>query len=681
MASDKLKGTRANLLVRKLQEAMRRVKVFRPDPVLLPENVPLDPVDAPSGTPRKDGLTVMLPGGVPLELVHVPAGTFLMGSPEGEPGRQDWETQHRVTLTRDFWLGKFPVTQGQWRAVMGTTLLDQANKEYPEKGYKHIGKIDDDYPMYWVSWHEAAEFCGALTELARSCGVLPAGYRCALPAEAQWEHACRAGTSTALYSGDIAILGENNAPALDGVAWYGGNSSVGYDGVGWDTKDWAGKQYPGGFAGPREVGGKRPNAWGLYDMIGNVHEWCWDWYGDYPEGAATDPAGPSSSGRYRVIRGGSWLNHACYCRSAGRCRELAACRFKNVGFRVAFVPLLPKQNVVISTPQPEAVAATPPQQQPCIGSRRRSSPAVQKDDMAVLLPGGVPLELVHVPAGKFLMGSPADEPGRYDDETLHRVTLTRDFWLGRFPVTQGQWKVVMGTTLYDQATKAHPGEGENYIDNINDGYPMYWVSWHEAAEFCGVLTEHARSSGSLPAGYRYALPTEAQWEYACRAGTWTALYSGDIAILGERNVPALDGIAWYGGNSSVGYKSIGWDTKDWLGKQYPGGFAGPREVGGKRPNAWGLYDMIGNVSEWCRDWYGAYQEDAATDPAGPLMGKYRVFRGGSWLKDACYCRSAGRIREPADCRFNDVGFRVALVPVQWRDFIDKQKSVLAVEPS
>lgn len=282
----------------------------------------------------------------------------------------------------------------------------------------------------------------------------------------------------------------------------------------------------------------------------------------------------------------------------------------------------------------------------------------------IMLPGSVPLELVYIQHGTFMMGSPASEPGRYDDEVQHRVTLTRDFWLGKYPVTQGQWKAVMGTTLIDQANKEHTNEGDKHIGNIGDDYPMYYVNWNEASEFCRALTERELLAGRLPADYKYLLPTEAEWERACRAGTTTALYSGDIVILGENDAPALDGIAWYGGNSSDGYEGIGWNTKDWKEKQYPGGLAGPRRVGGKRANPWGLYDMIGNVLEWCRDWYGGYPAGPVTDPTGPVNGSRRVFRGGSWRHFASFCRSAFRDFNVPEFRYYGLGFRVALAPVQ-----------------
>ena len=216
------------------------------------------------------------------------------------------------------------------------------------------------------------------------------------------------------------------------------------------------------------------------------------------------------------------------------------------------------------------------------------------------------------------MGSPADEPGRYKDETPHRVTISQDFWLGKYEVTQAQWEAVMGS---------NPS-----TSNRGGNYPVENISWDEAKEFCERLNNDA--SIHCPSGYRFDLPTEAQWEYAARGGKGNRgfVYSGSNN-LGE--------VAWYGDNS-------GRET---------------HPVGGKKPNALGLYDMSGNVWEWCRDWHGPYGDDA-TNPTGPQSGRIRVGRGGGWDTNARFCRAALRGRFTPSFRFNDLGFRLALVRVQ-----------------
>ena len=235
----------------------------------------------------------------------------------------------------------------------------------------------------------------------------------------------------------------------------------------------------------------------------------------------------------------------------------------------------------------------------------------------LVLPGGAEMTMVWCPAGTFMMGSPIEEAGRADDETQHKVMLTKGFWMAKTEVTQKQWKSVM---------EKNPSRWEG------DNLPVERVSWQDCQKFC-------RKTG-------LRLPTEAQWEYACRAGSTEALPNGPIRILGKYNAPALDEIAWYGGNSSVGWTGMdGTDTSDWPEKQYPGGKAGTHPVGQKKPNAWGFYDMIGNVWEWCEDWYATYC----------------VKRGGSWNYCAGNCRSASRdydLPSGVDC---SLGFRPACI--------------------
>lgn len=226
---------------------------------------------------------------------------------------------------------------------------------------------------------------------------------------------------------------------------------------------------------------------------------------------------------------------------------------------------------------------------------------------------GLNLELVPIPAGAFAMGSPALESGRRDDETLHKVTLSRPFWLGRTAVTQAQYEAIMGN---------------NPARFKGDDLPVETVSWEEAMSFCRKLTERERSAGRLPEGYVYTLPTEAQREYACRAGT------------GGRFAGELDAIAWYSSNSEE--------------QVHP--------VGRKQPNAWGLHDMQGLIWEWCADWYGEYPSEAVVDPTGPERGRSKVYRGGAWFHSADLCRSAYRYRAAPDYRGSLLGFRVALAP-------------------
>jgi formylglycine-generating enzyme required for sulfatase activity len=230
--------------------------------------------------------------GMKLVLIH--KGTFMMGSPESEEGCEEWETQHQVTISRDYYLGVTAVTQAQFEKVMGTNpSFFQGNK---------IRGSSSNHPVDTVWWEESVEFCNELSELPEE---KKAGREYRLPTEAEWEYACRAGSKTAYSFGD-------NVELLSDYAWFDRNSGN--------------QTHP--------VAKKKPNAWGLYDMHGNVWEWCSDWYDDYPKFAVTDPIGPSTGAEY-VIRGGGCYNHAMNCRSANRCAALSEPDSYYCGFRVA----------------------------------------------------------------------------------------------------------------------------------------------------------------------------------------------------------------------------------------------------------------------------------------------------------------------------------------------------------
>ena len=225
------------------------------------------------------------------------------------------------------------------------------------------------------------------------------------------------------------------------------------------------------------------------------------------------------------------------------------------------------------------------------------------------------IEFVWIPPGEFRMGSTSRHADS-DEKPVTRVRITRGFWLGKYEVTQRQWEGVMGSN-------------PSGFNSCGGDCPVEGFSWNDAQEFIGKL--NGRSGGR-----RYRLPTEAEWEYAARAGTTTDTYAGDITKP-SGNDPVLNRIAWYHENSG----------------------GGTHPVGRKAPNAWGLHDMLGNVREWVGDWYGDYSGGTVTDPDGPRSGSVRVNRGGSWNYDARDCRSAYRIRNWPGGRFNFyLGFRL-----------------------
>jgi formylglycine-generating enzyme required for sulfatase activity len=235
--------------------------------------------------------------------------------------------------------------------------------------------------------------------------------------------------------------------------------------------------------------------------------------------------------------------------------------------------------------------------------------------LAPTITNSIGMKLVLIPAGEFLMGSPATEEGRYSDEQQHRVRITKPYYLGATEVTQTQYEAVMR---------------ENLSDFKGPQRPVETVSWDDAASFCDRLSA---LQAEKVAGRTYRLPTEAEWEYASRAGsTARYAYGDDAAALGDH--------AWFVDNSSE--------------TTHP--------VGEKQPNAWGLYDMHGNVWEWCADWYGEYTNSLVDDPTGPATGSERVHRGGCWLDPATDCRTAYRGKVRPFIRVSDLGFRVATVP-------------------
>jgi formylglycine-generating enzyme required for sulfatase activity len=249
------------------------------------------------------------------------------------------------------------------------------------------------------------------------------------------------------------------------------------------------------------------------------------------------------------------------------------------------------------------------------------SPASEPNEMAgspVEITNSIGMKLRLIPAGDFMMGSPNDGMA-----PQHKVRITKPFYIGVYEVTQAEYEKLMGENPSSFSTG---GDGAEKVSGEDtSSHPVESVRWEEAVEFCKRL--------SAKEGKIYRLPTEAEWEYACRAGSTTRYNSGDDhGSLGE--------YAWHSGNS---------DDK-------------PHSVGEKKPNAWGLRDMHGNVWEWCADWYGLYDGEEVSDPSGPEMGTSRVIRGGCWGSAAETCRAAYRIgSEPWNLN-DDLGFRVAAVP-------------------
>ena len=484
------------------------------------------------------------------EMVLIPAGRFMMG---------DRGDKLQVTLTKPFYMAKYEVTRKQWNAVMG------GNPRWT-KGIIML-------PVTDVSWEDCQDFIKKLN--AKTSG----GFR--LPTEAEWEYACRAGTTTEYSYGNNLTKSDAN---IDG------------DSI-------------------KEVGSYKPNAFGLYDMHGNVWEWCEDWYGALQDGELTDPKGPKT-GTHRVFRGGSFYDKDWGAISSDRNGFIPSIPNHYSGFRLARIADLKAEATISVVPTPK-----PAEENSATGNllvspfNEAKAKEVQKAVAKSLgkefeekedLGQGIKLDLVLIPAGKFIMGSPANEKGRSTNEKQHEVTITKPYFMGKYEVTQDQWEAVMG----DNPSKI---KGKKL--------PVTNASWNDCQEFIRKLNAKAKG------GYR--LPTESEWEYSCRAGTNTVYSYGDSLTKSDANIS---------GDST-------------------------KIVGSYKPNAFGLYDMHGNVWEWCENWYGSLQDGEVTDPKGPATGDARVLRGGSFLSVGSDARSSLRYyNSPSGGGVTFYGFRLARTP-------------------
>ncbi|MCL2765774.1 MAG: formylglycine-generating enzyme family protein, partial [Treponema sp.] len=665
------------------------------------------------------------------EMVLIPAGTFTMGSPENEPGRGDNEMQYQVTLSNGFYMGKYAVTQEQYEAVMGSnpSWFTIANSRDP---------LDDDVqerrPVESVNWYHAIAFCNRLsilegltpvysvegisnndanawlhssvpTEINPAWDAVTAdwdadGYR--LPTEAQWEYACRAGTTTAFNWGTNQITSDQANFNATSTLYNGSPAGVYREAT-------------------TEVGRFPANAWGLYDMHGNVFEWCWDGYGTYPSGSVSDPKGMVSSPG-RVFRGGAFNSSGQSPRSAFRVSHSPSSRFNSGGFRlvrpytgdpissitVSAHPV-PTTDVITGNISESLSVTAEVTQGATLGyqwyrntssSNNGGTPIAGATSDNYELPvnltvgthyyycvvsaagGALPvhtnvatvyvgynvfsygIEMAFIPAGTFTMGSPGTEPDRYDDEAQYQVRLSNGFYMGKYAVTQEQYEAVMQFNPSNFTT-------DPLDDDIQERRPVEQVSWYHAIAFCNRLSLiegltpvysiagmsnndadawlHSAVPTSSNAAWNaveadwdadgYRLPTEAQWEYACRAGTTTAFNWGTNQITSDQaNFYASDSL--YNGSPAGVYRSR------------------TTEVGRFAPNAWGLYDMHGNVWEWCWDWFGTYPTGTVTDPTGAVSGSGRVLRGGGWNYDGQSLRSAQRVDGSPWDGYYDYGFRL-----------------------
>ena len=535
-------------------------------------------------------------GDVAFELVRIPAGRFSMGSATGDP---DEKPVHEVRIGHDFYMGRTEVTVRQFRAFTeatgyktdaeqvgwaNTCPLPGLHPNLRGLDWRRPGfELRDDQPVVVVSWNDAMAFCRWLgAQTSRD-------FR--LPTEAEWEYAARAGRQS------------DATNRLDDAAWYEGNAS---DCV-------------------HPVGTKRPNPWGLYDTQGNAWEWCLDvWRPDYreaaPDGRAGthDPVVPQVVWRY-VLRGGSWFSPIRQLSLSYRARYPNHFSRPDTGFRI-----------VLAAAAGDATSTTSVREGP---EGQGSCAYDSRKGRTILEAHGTRFKFARVPAGEFLMGGNGGI-----EKPIHKVRIGYDFEMSTTEVTIGQFRVFVLATGYPTDGEKEgvswsrgpdtDWQSEEAVDwcrathDQSDDHPAIFISWYDAMAFCHWLSRQT--------GQEIRLPSEAEWEHACRAGT-TGLYAGELSEMG-----------WYQYNA--------------CGRTHP--------VAQKQPNAWGLYDMHGNVWEWCLDFFRPNYEGVPTD-GRPRWEVDRaadvVSRGGSFRNPPGWLASGCRMGTFPDASHGNNGFRLVRV--------------------
>jgi sulfatase modifying factor 1 len=596
-------------------------------------------------------------------MVLIEAGDFLMGSPESELGRnpiERSELQHPVRLSRSFVLAPYETTRAEFETLMGEVPAPPVGCSgecpvttvtlYDAMAYANARSRAEGLPACYALYG-----CGPVdAERRLSCSAFAVetasgrvedcvGYR--LPTEAEWEFAARAGTTGATYAGDHPAEDCSESPIAD-IAWYCGA---------------VGTLQP--------VGGKRPNDWGLYDMIGNAWEWTASVFEPYLPTSALDPiAGPvPGSEPQHVLRGGSFMVPPAGARAAIRVSTSAFSADGAAGFRLART--LPGQYGQPCDDDSDCAGDNYCAQGRCQDGRSgdlcRSGADCESDACVEVRAGSEPEEstpfgaprcapegMVAIPGAVVDMGSPEGELGREASglsETPFRSDESLYLWVSEHEVTQGEWRALVGTS---------PSE----FGACGDDCPVENISWEDA-----VLYANARSlAEGLPACYRFAsecdgrpgeqpscgelrgqtgwaalgcpgyrIPNETEWEHIARAGTSTATPLGDLSAPDCRDSVVGPG-AWFCGNA--------------------GGI--PHPVGSREANDFGLYDTMGNVAEWVWDWAGDYPEEAASEWTGPTGGTERILRGGNYASTADRLRSASRESAPPRLPAPGVGLRL-----------------------
>jgi len=489
--------------------------------VTLQKRKPPEPAPSPTLPPTFENSLGM-------EFVLVPKGKSWLGGGGGKIGDEE------VEIAKDFYLGKYAVTQEEWEKVM------QKNPSHFSRtgaGKDAVKDVPDDqlrrFPVEMVSWEDCKEFVTRLNEKTHESGWT---YR--LPTEVEWEYACRGGPMADRFESMYDFYFDKPKKQLLPDQANFGNGDNGRT---------------------CQVGSYKPNRLGLHDMHGNVHQWCDD--------------------EARVARGGSKYSPPEYCRAATRFVENKPLhRTNGSGLRLACVAV--SKNPKEATSAPPAGATPPPLATAPFDAMQA---AAHQEAWAkhlgtkVEIENSLGMKLRLLPPGEFKMGSPPSEADRRGDEIQHRVRITKPFYLGVYEVTQREYQNVMG----NNPSHYSPGAaGKDQVRGLDtDQFPVENVSWDDAVEFCRKLSALAAEQ---TAGRVYRLPTEAEWEYACRAGTTTPFHVGDKLNGQQANYDGQHPFATNGGGPFLGR---------------------PTEVGSYAPNPFGLRDMHGNVAEWCWNWH------------------------------------------------------------------------------
>ncbi len=622
------------------------------------------------------GVSVEYTNSIGMKFVLIPPGEFTMGSTPEEieealqavgdnkqfqEGIKSEGPRHKVVLTQPTYLGIHEVTQADYEKVMGK---NPAHFARTGQGQATVAGMEtSNFPVENVNWYEAIEFCAKLSEQEQlkpfyfraGDTVTPldgTGYR--LPTEAEWEFGCRAGTTTKRWIGD-------QDEQLAQAGWFIANSGN----------------------RPHAVGELKANPFGLYDVHGNVWEWVQDgweptYYAQFQAKPAINPNSHFSASTQRVFRGGRSRGPASCSSASHRHADNPMFRSPDLGYRV----LLTVDGVKAANSQLPSPAKAPLDAQQ---ARAHQEAWAKHLGTKVETPNSVGATMILIPPGEFLMGSSPEQVAAAkkmaEDEQMfsgdyywtrhreempqHGVTITRPFWMGRTEVTVGQFRRFVESSKYvTDAEKYGAGNTEKKAldEKVKDadkglnwkspGYPtsdetpVTQVSWNDACAYCNWLSEQEQrtpwyqSAGqgawkiaAQADGYR--LPSEAEWEYACRAGTTTQFSFGDEASrLGE--------YAWY--------------MKNFTDKAQP--------VALKLPNPFGLYDLHGNAWEWCQDLFNRewYAKSSPRDPlATSSTDTDHMVRGGYWTYAAAYCRSAYRGSSPPSHRSKLHGFRIVRV--------------------